>query len=66
MAVEILKLHHIEKKHLTRSKGFLENVSFEMLCDGMLPSLTGQSEISCFIIPILNLDDYKWQPNFST
>ena len=53
------------KKPLTTSKNVSENLSLRLLYDIVFPSLSGQSEISCFIMTIFHLRDYQWQANFS-
>ena len=53
------------KKPLTKSKDFSENLSLKLLSDVILPSLPGQADISWFIMSNFQSDEYPWKPNFS-
>ena len=48
------------KKPLTKSKDFLENVGSKFLCDIISPLLPGQYDFPCFTMSISRLDYYHW------
>ena len=44
------------KKPLTRSKDFIENLNLNLLCDVIFLLLPGQSDIPCFTMAIFDLE----------
>ena len=53
------------RKPLTRSKDLSGNLSLKLLCDVILLSLHGQTDIPCFATSNFQSEEYPWKPNLS-
>ena len=63
----IFQINQIEtKKPLTKSKDLSQNLILKLLCDVIFSSLPGQCNIPSLKMANFQLDDYPWQPKFSS